>query len=580
MWTEGPVGLAVAQDQTLPEDRFDVEPRLRDGVVVAASVRLDNREALSTILGVSPTSSAQMADSAFVRLAWQRWGTQCVHHLVGDFAFVIWSSAERTLFCARDPVGMRPLCYAAAGAAVAVASMPIGILALPGFSRELDGERIAERVAWLPTDATRTMFRGVSMLPAGCVLRATEGRLDVERYWEFSRREIRYRRDEDYVEHFREVFDEAVRCRLRAASPVASLLSAGLDSGAITAVGAQILDRSNSPLVAITWRPRPGANLPPARGRLTDEGVYAAQLASRYSNIDHVMVVGAAGSLFPGASALSASMNEPVRNPFLSPLWRVTGERLREKGCRVLLSGQYGNLAISYDGAGLIASLVRQGRLIRAAHEVLAAGSLASLAVPRALFWTLAALLPVPLAKALLQVAGKPFSDTTSLTDVWALKTRIIRDYMDFGLRYAGLMAAGGFEIRCPAADLRVIDYCLSIPEDQFLRRGQRRWLIRRAMRGAVPDVTLDESRRGLQGSDWPLFVGPYRSEYAQLVDALDRSPLARATIDIPAIRRLLAAWPETWTQDHRAAYSIGLMRTLGIGDFILRFGSAAQRHG
>src|SRR5262245_40997602 len=112
-WLGGSVGLVHRMLYTTPESLQEKLPLTDDGSDVAATVdaRLDNREELISALGLAPRSPHTVGDGELVLRAWIRWGEECPAHLLGDFAFVLWDTRRRVLFCACDPAGMRPLYY-------------------------------------------------------------------------------------------------------------------------------------------------------------------------------------------------------------------------------------------------------------------------------------------------------------------------------------------------------------------------------------------------------------------------------------------------------------------------------------
>lgn len=582
-----------------PRDTYTVGPGVAD-------VRLDNCDDLCRQLGLEPALHAQQADSTILRAAWMQWGVDCVQHLLGDFAFAIWSEVERTLFCARDPLGVRPLCYATLGPAVAVSSMPKGLLALPGFPRELDEVRLAEHLALLPQDGGRTFFRGVSLLPPGHTLRVTPERLEVAAYWQPRRTEVRFRRDEDYVERFRELFDAAVHCRLRSAGPIATTLSAGLDSGSVTAVAARQLAQRGERLPALTCIPRPGACIPQDASRLTDESHHAAAVAALYPNVDHVLVDAPDVSPLALLPAFDAGADQPLLNPIGLPMFYAMEKRLATLRCKVLLTGSMGNITISYDWLTALPTLLRRGRVLRGIRETMALVKTPGWTSRRALHTAVGPLLPVPVLKSLYRLCRHhPISSLSDysainpdfaraidlsviatrlgwnlelrpLTDGWRMRTTGL-SRLDMGMALKGTHAAFGAELRDPTVDLRIVEYCLGIPEEQFLRSGRTRWLVRRAMVGTLPSVVLHEHRRGLQGSDWPRFITANWGAFAAELAELEYSPLARKILDLPELHRLVAAQPAEWVARDMNTYAVKMLRGLATGGFILRFGSPAQ---
>jgi asparagine synthase (glutamine-hydrolysing) len=594
-WADAQAALAILKMDTQPEDRFDREPEGRDGVAIAADIFLDNRDELAGALELDPREAGQVADSGLLRLAWRQWGPACVSHLGGEFAFIIWDQGRQTLFAARDRFGLRPLCFGGVGRAIAIATLPKAILALPGISDAPDEAQITARLGLRREARSRTFFREIAMLPPAHTLIATSDRIDVSKYWEWRPSEIRYRRDQDYVDRFRELFERAVRRRLRSSTPVGSLLSAGLDSGSVTAIAARELARRNEALIAATWTPRPAALMPPMRARVLDEAEGARGVAALYPNIDHRLIEAPDGSALAAIAHLGDRMDQPFRNTRQAPLFLATGEVLRAAGCRVLLHGQSGNYGISYTGVTLLSSLLRRGRPLRAMREGIALGRQPGQPALDLLYLALQPFMPRAIARQVAAIrasrparghafsalnpsaaAGEPHgraSDVSTIgTAVDDPRLRLPEGrYVDLGPIWKGLQLALGAELRDPTMDIDLLEYCLAIPDDQFLRLGQSRWLIRRAMRGILPDATLQEPFRGYQGADWPRFVAPYRGECAALLDAMERSQMAARLMDLPALRQRIDAWPTEWTPALVEPYCGTLLGGLGVGRFILQ---------
>ena len=113
LWADGQVGMGRALYRTLPEDAYDRQPLSVAGgtAVLVADARLDNRDELAGLLDISTTDRAIMSDTDILVRAWERWGDDCVPRLLGDFAFIVWDARNQRVFCARDPLGRRPLHY-------------------------------------------------------------------------------------------------------------------------------------------------------------------------------------------------------------------------------------------------------------------------------------------------------------------------------------------------------------------------------------------------------------------------------------------------------------------------------------
>jgi asparagine synthase (glutamine-hydrolysing) len=135
-----------------------------------------------------------------------------------------------------------------------------------------------------------------------------------------------------------------------------------------------------------------------------------------------------------------------------------------------------------------------------------------------------------------------------------------------------GYEALCGVQKRDPLADARLVEFCLSLPEDQYLREGQARWLIRRAMAGRVPDEILSNCRRGFQASGWLGTLTAARTRIAAELDTMQKSALANSAIDIGRMRLLLEkleyARPDRpgSLSEYRGVLELGLT----VGRFVL----------
>jgi asparagine synthase (glutamine-hydrolysing) len=192
------------------------------------------------------------SDSEIALHMYEEFGTHCVQHLRGEFAFVLWDEANQTLFAARDRFGIKPLYYAVHDGALYLAS-EIKALFAAGVPAGWDHEYFYQHATG-PAMSDRTLFEGVYQVPAGHYLVATPGGMRILRYWEFNyppaaELAVDTRDERSYVEEFAAVFKEAVRLRMRADVPVGCYLSGGLDSCSVLGFASRL---SSSPIEAFT----------------------------------------------------------------------------------------------------------------------------------------------------------------------------------------------------------------------------------------------------------------------------------------------------------------------------------------
>jgi asparagine synthase (glutamine-hydrolysing) len=226
-----------------------------------------------------------LSDSEIALHLYEEIGTESVHHLRGEFAFVLWDEENDLLFAARDRFGIKPLFYSFYRDTLHLASEAKALFAA-GVATGWDRESYFQQL-FLYHDQDRTLFNGVYQLPPAHYLVATKGRIRVTRYWDLNyprsdqRRDqtIRERSEGEYVEKLRCALDEAVRIRLRADVPVGSFLSGGIDSSTVFGLAAR---HSPQPLNAYTITFSEGAY---------DEESVASETAMRAGAVLHPLLV-------------------------------------------------------------------------------------------------------------------------------------------------------------------------------------------------------------------------------------------------------------------------------------------------
>ena len=251
IWVEGSAGLGHCMLHTTPESLNEHLPFQRDGLVITADARIDNRDELISVLGLSADPAANIPDSQLILAAYEKWGEQCPGKLLGDFAFGIWDQRNRVLFCARDYFGVKPFCYYhALGRFFTFASEIKALLCLPDIPCRLDEIRIGDYLAIMPGDKAITFYQDIVRLPPAHSLTVSCKGIRLQEYWALDPTyEMQLGSDQEYAEAYLDVFTKAVHCRLRSAFPIGSALSGGLDSSSIVGVAREYLKRQGKPLL-------------------------------------------------------------------------------------------------------------------------------------------------------------------------------------------------------------------------------------------------------------------------------------------------------------------------------------------
>ncbi len=223
-----------------PEDAVDAQPASSGSSWLVADARIDNLDELRGLLSAD-LAGAPPTSSAVLHASFRRWGPACVDHIVGDYAFVLWDAVRHQVFAARDHSGVRSLHYAFDGTRLVFATEVKQVLAAPGMTARLFEPAVAGYLAGGYSRPEWTFYEGIRTLPPGHLLEVSRDGAHARRFWNPDpARRIRYVREASYAEHFRDLLEESVRTRIRSPRPVGVMLSGGTDSGSVTSVAANL----------------------------------------------------------------------------------------------------------------------------------------------------------------------------------------------------------------------------------------------------------------------------------------------------------------------------------------------------
>ena len=546
IWSDDQMALAHRMLHTTCESTREVQPVVLPArqLVLVADARIDNRAELIRALRIR--QGEHLSDSEIILAAYARWGEECVSQLLGDFAFALWDGSARSLFCARDPMGVKPFYYFSSPRLFAFASEIKALLTIPGIDPVIDEEQVALFLDWHHEDRSATIYRGLSRLPAAHTLRVTSRGTSLTRYWDARNAgDVRFASDNEYIEAFRTHFASAVQARMRSAHPIGATLSGGLDSSAIVCMSRKLRGPADAPLhtFSIIF-----PDLPERELRAIDERNFVDAVV-RPGGVEPHFVRGDLLSPMRDASRLLWHLDEPYSTPNLY-LHCGMFEAAQATGVRVLLDGFDGDSVVSH-GFGRLAGLTRtrewealddEIRAFSANHGKAPALALNQFVLPqlavlarrgRAMSWLRMArelarrfglsrreiafrfgVLPlVPaslrrvsrmLKRGLAEDRGILRPDLARIVqrhhrpaerERWrALSEReehvkgLSHPLFQLTLEIADKAAtAFGVEPRYPFFDRRLIEFCVGLPELQKFDGGWPRLLFRRAMQGILP---------------------------------------------------------------------------------------------
>jgi asparagine synthase (glutamine-hydrolysing) len=492
------------------------------GRVLTGDIRLDNRDELLARFGLANIGRI-VGDGELVLHAHARWGEDCAIHLLGDFAFAIWDPRERRVFAARDQMGMRQLIYAHRERQLfACATSARAVAHAPGLKPPLNELRVAEALIDFEYGSlTSTFYEDVLRLPPGHCLTVWDNGLSLRAYWTMTPPEpLLLSSDKDYAEAFREVLSTAVKARLRSAGAVGSMLSGGMDSGSIVALACRM---TPEPLPTFS-----GLG-PDSENCIETQAIHAALTMPnlRPTLIDY-------SRLEPWKDDLTAAwlaLEEPW--DFHMTLPRAAYLAAHRTGVKVVLDGVAGDVVLGQGGQ--MVRHIKSGQLTRAWRDARGLSEFyglgASYTIEQIVSAMRGAYMPNTLRKLrrTLRASKMPslptdsaispvFADRIGLRQVlrdwnWSpiaqdlsFAEERIRSWPRSGLtvgreRYDRVAAHFGIDPRDPFMDRRVLEFCLSIPMDQFQSGGWPKILLRRSMIDLVPERV--RWRRGKQHLGW-----------------------------------------------------------------------------
>lgn len=577
-YVDNSIALLYRPFHTTAESRQEKQPYIsRRGFILTWDGRLDNREEL--ISDLRSDLDASPTDVAIFAAAFHCWDTDCFRRVVGDWAVSIWKPEQRELLFASDYMAIRHIFYYLKNDRIWWSTDLSPLVLLSGDKFHIEDDYIAGYFAHDP-DAHLTPYREIREVPPGQFVRIRRGGASVERYWRFSpRSRIRYNTDAEYEEHFRCVFRQSVRRRLRADSPILAELSGGLDSSSIVCMADDIIvnEGEQFPRVdTISYYDNTEPN--------GDDSIYFPKIEQKRGRVG-IHVDGS--KLGSSPASLQCSKFCPLPGA-LGAGRRLGDERadvVRGGGYRVVLSGIGGDEFMGGvpDPRAYLADLIVQFKFVKLAKQ-LTAWSLVKRRPWIHLLWQSAIdVLPPSLGQYLVKEAKvepwirKDFAKRTKLAirqlgvdeyfGLW-LPTR--RSCIGGVLLMASKLAkctppvAALEEARYPYLDQNLIEFVLSIPAGQLLQPGERRSLMRRSLAGIVPQEIL--SRRTKQvGARGPVLVlDKHWDELRNIYDRSLSSGLgyvhedrfvkvisdARAGISVPLVRVLWTISLEYWLRD------------------------------
>lgn len=601
-WTSSGIFLGCHNQWITPQSEKEKIPftDLRRGLTITADVLIDNREELCERLGVPSDRQSTIGDAELILLAYEKWEEGCPKYILGDYAFLIWDHRKQLLFGARDICGNRTLYYNIQSSGCYFSTIIEPLFQVPGMNRNLNMDWLAQYLAIRGmhecADPDLTPYENVLLLPPGhSITVRRDGGVAISQYGSFITGEtFRLRSDEEYEEAFREVLDQAVSDRLRTIQKVAATLSGGLDSGTVVSFAARRLKEQGKNLHTYSFVPVDEFEDWTPSHLTGNERPYIEQVVQYVGNIVPNYLDFRDQAPFSHLDDLLDMIEGPFK--YFGSLYWINGiyEAASRDGANILLTGGRGNFTISWGPAlDYYAMLLRRFRFIKLYEELKHYSARMNIGRKRLLSVIRSKAFP---GKGVDTESNIPLMIHPELARKTGLVERRLDDefdllsnssFADRKFKFANLAFSNKSGIvatklslrhkiweRDPTFDPRVIRFCLSVPTEQYIRRGMDRALLRRATEGYLPDVVrLNQTVRGVQGADW---VYRLQSEWSNIVSECTKmcnDSLASEILDVESVRDALQEFRDIPKPD--AAFHPKmhfLMRCLVVYRFLQKF--------
>lgn len=544
---------------TTKESRREKQPLISaSGAVVTWDGRLDNR---AEIIGeLRDYLTVDSTDVAVVSAAYEMWGVSCLGRLIGDWALSIYNPKDNCLLLAKDPIGMRQLYYSVEKDNITWSTIIDPLLLFAGKTFKICEEYIASWLATALPVVHLTPYLGINTVPPSSSVLLRTRRYGathiIKRYWDFdSCKRICYHNDMEYEEHFRMVFSQAVRRRLRCDSPILAELSGGMDSSSIVCIADLLLSQAEKPKIDVTTRSSLTRRLDTiswydASNPGMDEYPYLSKVEQKRGRVGYHIDFGALRkrneTRFTSQKSFSSDFGPDAfsATPFTvdrsDEFLKQYMAYMSSMEYRVVLVGIAGDEVM---GSGVptptpeLQNLLATGQFVTLSQQ-LKAWSVKMRKSSLSLLWE--AVLgffspssarlcpPEDMHSAFWLDSGFVRRNRVTLRgDLFRVKLcgplpsyqhqiatlNFLRKIPAFHIPPCDIL----FERRFPYLDRSLLEFMYAIPREVIVRVGQRRFLMKRALAGIVPDEILNRRQSACGGpelknngaAEWPCsFVG------------------------------------------------------------------------
>lgn len=542
--------------------------RYADGCPALFSGWLDNAIELASELGIPGASPARVYAESYMR-----WGTQADQRAIGCYAAVLGLPDGRVRL-SRSPWGGRSLFYFNDTEVLLACSIPRPLFAA-GLKQELRPEAIDRLVTMELPHPEESLFQQIRIVPHGSEILVEPGREQTSRWYDpLDLAPVRFKRDADYVAAAEAKLQEAVKAAMTGAKRPGFALSGGLDSALVCAEALRHVPAGGR-LPSFTFHPSTDFDGQVLPGKFGSDRPWVEEFARMHPALDPHFCDNAGTGFDDRAEQVFAASGAGYPARVLGTVHHGPMREAAAQGCDWLLGADMGNLTVSNSAIWAAPEFLRRGQWLELLR--LTEGQVGN---PWPVWRRIAAQglmpnLPDSLQAAIRRAMGKserernryanPFIRQDSRLAAWREEEAIANNLMTTdrsGSRAAYIRAnydacslgmelvhgheqVFGIGLRDVTAYRPLIEFCLALPTDQFVRHGETRRLARRMAKGKLPEAQRTNRLYGEHNADWFQRMSPRLGELRRAVTALRDHPQLGGVIDVEAMERAIDNWPE-----------------------------------
>jgi len=503
------------------ESAYDKQPLKSEcgRYVLVGHFRLDYRDELGDRLGLTQKELEYTPDSLLVMKSYQKWGNNCVNHLEGDWAFVIFDVFNSSLFFAKDIIGFSALFYTVQNGSVYFSSSSSLILAISS---------LAKKVNWVEfinlsnlNDGIRegnTLLEGFFSLKSSTSVVIDKELLvkEIIRSKIYPKSKIRFIFLDDYTFELRSVFAQAIKSRINGVSNIGLSMSSGRDSTSVFYYANKILESNNSFIHTYTWDSYRSDLIDSEKRIRVDETIRVKKMLSTFNHVSSTF-------LDCQNDYYSSLFSDEKRSNILNPLVNVNALWITEmfkqaklNGNRLLLAAPMGNFSLTWNGpmiqntylkkldfislihslniqksniVGYLIALVKKF-LVKMKSKILSLYNKRKLRDKRLIVFSSS-----PPQNVLFKSKKTKTPNFNFHNDYFVRKYIVDNSLYSVGINWYLDSQQNGCVVADPTADIRLMKYCFSIPEYLFNFHGEERYIYKKLMKGRLPDYIVESNK-------------------------------------------------------------------------------------